>query len=175
MSDDPNRAENNSAGVTPQERRNYPRYAFSAAAEAVHLQGDTRVSGRISDLGQAGCYVDTINPFPVDADVKIRIVKDNFSFVAEAKVVYCSTGMGMGLMFTKIEAERLEVLERWIRESGGESRSQAEMLETNGVEHRLQGWSSEPSHVLNELIIALMRKRVLTDAEGKAMLKRLME
>ena len=53
--------------------------------------------------------------------------------------------------------------------------SQAEMLETDGVEHRLQGSSSEPSHVLNELIIALMRKRVLTDAEGKAMLKRLME
>jgi hypothetical protein len=35
--------------------------------------------------------------------------------------------------------------------------------------------SSEPSYVLNELIITLMRKRVLTDAEGKALLQKLLK
>jgi hypothetical protein len=34
--------------------------------------------------------------------------------------------------------------------------------------------NGEQRHVLNELIIALMRKRVLTDAEGKAMLQKLL-
>jgi hypothetical protein len=65
------------------------RHAFSASAEAVHLQADTRLSGRVSDINRGECYVDTINPFPVDADVKIWIVKDNLS-------LYVSTGFGMG-------------------------------------------------------------------------------
>jgi hypothetical protein len=47
----------------------------------------------------------------VGADVKIRIVKDNASFVGQAQAVYASSGMGMGLAFTKIEPERLVVLE----------------------------------------------------------------
>ena len=33
----------------------------------------------------------------------------------------------------------------------------------------------ESNYVLNELIIALMRKGVLTEAEGKAMLKKLLQ
>jgi hypothetical protein len=33
--------------------------------------------------------------------------------------------------------------------------------------------NNEQQYVLNELIIALMRKQILTDTEGKAMLKKL--
>jgi PilZ domain len=79
-----------------QERRTVLRHAFIASAEAVHLQAETRVSGRVSDISRGECYVDTINPFPVDADVKIRIVKDNRSFGAMGRVLYVSTGFGMG-------------------------------------------------------------------------------
>ena len=35
--------------------------------------------------------------------------------------------------------------------------------------------SSEPKFVLNELIVTLVRKKVLTEAEGTASLKKLME
>jgi PilZ domain-containing protein len=175
MLDDPKRAESNSAGVAPQERRASPRYAFSAAAEAVHLQTDTRLNGRISDLGRGGCYVDTINPFPVGADVKIRITKDNSSLVAQARVLYSSGGMGMGLMFTKIEPERLPVLEKWLAELRGEISPEAEALERDEPEQIEESVNGEQRYVLNELIIALMRKRVLTDAEGKAMLQKLLE
>jgi hypothetical protein len=34
--------------------------------------------------------------------------------------------------------------------------------------------NSEPSYVLTELIITLLRKRVITDAEGKALLQKLL-
>jgi hypothetical protein len=174
MLDDLKKVEGNFAGVAPQEQRSSPRFAFSTAAEAVHLQTDTRLNGRISDLGRGGCYVDTINPFPVSTDVRIRINKDNSSFVARARVVYSSGGMGMGLMFTKIEPERLQVLEKWLAELRGDASPEAEALEQNQpelIEGRANG---EQSYVLNELIIALMRKRVLTDAEGKAMLQKLL-
>lgn len=40
MFDNPKSADNMLAGVAPQERRAYPRYAFSAAAEAVYVQAD---------------------------------------------------------------------------------------------------------------------------------------
>ena len=174
MLDDPKKGESNSAGVARQEQRSSPRYAFSASAEVVHLQADTRLNGRISDLARGGCYVDTINPFPVGGDVKIRINKDNSSFVAQARVVYSSGGMGMGLMFTRIEPERLQVLETWLAELRGDISPEADALERDPpevVEGRANG---EQSYVLNELIIALMRKRVLTDAEGKAMLQKLL-
>ena len=138
------------------------------------MQVDTRLNGRISDLGLGGCYVDTINPFPVGAEVKIRISKDNSSFVARGRVVYATGGMGMALMFTKIEPERLPVLEKWLAELRGEISPEAEALERDGPEHVEESVNGEHRYVLNELIIALMRKRVLTDAEGKAMLQKLL-
>ena len=80
----------------------------------------------------------------------------------------------MGLAFTKIDDERLPVLEQWLAELRGESRPAAEALEQDGADHIEERTGGEQRYVLNELIIALMRKRVLTDAEGKAMLKKLM-
>jgi hypothetical protein len=174
MLNDPKSSESKSAGVAPQERRNAPRYAFSAAAEVVYLVTDTRLNGRVSDLGAGGCYVDTINPCPVGAEVKIRINRDNASFLAHAQVVYSSGGMGMALMFTKIEPERLLVLEKWLAELRGEISPEAEALERGGLEQMEESANGEQRYVLNELIIALMRKRVLTDAEGKAMLQKLL-
>jgi PilZ domain len=174
MFDDPKNAENHSTGVAREERRRDTRYSFSAAAEAVHLQADTRLSGRISDLSRGGCYVDTLNPFPVGADIKIRIVKDNTSFVARATVLYSTSGNGMGLHFTQVEPDRLRVLEQWLAELRGESRPATDVLEQDPVEPAEESTSGEQSYVINELIIALMRKRVLTETEGKAMLKKLM-
>ena len=174
MSDDPQTADNRGAKTAAQERRKAPRYSFSASAEAVHLEADTRLSGRVSDLSRGGCYIDTINPFPVGADVKIRITKGNVSFVAQTSVLYSTPGMGMGLAFTKIDDERLPVLEQWLAELRGESRPAAAALEQDGADHIEERTGGEQRYVLNELIIALMRKRVLTDAEGKAMLKKFM-
>ena len=118
--------------VLERRRRNAgrtPRYAFSASAEAVHLQADTRLSGRVSDISRGGCYVDTINPFPVGAEVKIRIVRDNLSFVAMGRVLYASAGFGMGLAFTKIDPEKQTVLDGWMAELSGESPRELKALD----------------------------------------------
>jgi PilZ domain len=163
------------ARAAAQERRTGPRYVFSALVEAVHLQADTRLSGRVSDLSKGGCYVDTINPFPVGADVKIRIVRDNLSFVAMAQVFYAMTGFGMGLGFTKIEPERQAILDRWLAELSGESLREVKALEDDEPVAREASAESEARFVLNELIVTLMRKQMLTEPEGKAMLKKLKE
>ena len=48
-------AEKRGASPAAQERRAHLRYPFSASAEAVHIQADTQLSGRVSDLGRGGC------------------------------------------------------------------------------------------------------------------------
>jgi hypothetical protein len=96
--------------------------------------------------------------------------------VADARVFYASSGMGMGLGFTRIEPERLKVLELWLAELSGEAPREVKALQFE--DHPLEGnqasTGNEQRYVLNELIVTLIRKLVLTDAEGKALLQKLM-
>jgi hypothetical protein len=167
-----------SLGVASIERRKHPRYPSSATAELVETGSGTRIQGRISDLGRGGCYIDAMSPFAVGSEVKIRIVNENRTFVAQAKVVFAAAGMGMGLMFTAIDPEQLLVLERWLVELSGQARP--ELLVVNEEISNQKATadktpSQEHNYVLSELIIALMRKNVLSDLEGKALLQKLLQ
>jgi hypothetical protein len=162
----------------PAERRNHPRYPCTAAAEIVDAASGARIHGRTSDIGRGGCYVDTINPFPVGTAAKVHLTKDEQSFVAQAKVVYGMSGLGMGLMFTSVDPEQLRTLQRWITELG---RTSAPEPEVRAPEPEPKVWSAPEKnaknmqyYVLTELIISLMSKGVLTDAEGKSMLEKLL-
>lgn len=160
-------------GAIPAERRSHPRYPCTAAAEIVDTQSGARINARTADIGRGGCYVDTLNPFPAGSVVKILLTKDNQSFVAQGKVAYAAPGLGMGLMFTSADPEQLWTLQRWITELGRTSVSEPEVRvpEVRGAPEK--NTKNEQYYVLNELIISLMRKGVLTDAEGKAMLEKL--
>jgi hypothetical protein len=46
------------------ERRREPRVPFSAAAEILDEQDNSRTPTRIRDLSLGGCYVEMPNPFP---------------------------------------------------------------------------------------------------------------
>ncbi|MFI5058540.1 MAG: PilZ domain-containing protein [Candidatus Acidiferrales bacterium] len=160
----------------PAERRTHPRYPCTAGAEITDLASGARITARTSDIGRGGCYVDAINPFPVGTAVKVRLTKDNQSFVAQAKVAYAMSGLGMGLMFTSADPEQLWTLQRWITELGRTSGTEPEVRAPEP-----EAWSAPQKtaknmqyYVLNELIISLMSKGVLTDAEGKAMLEKLL-
>jgi PilZ domain len=106
-------------------KRRCTRYPCSSGVEALDMQSDTRVLGRIADIASGGCYVDTINPFAVKAKVALTITKDQQSFKCLAEVVYSWIGMGMGLMFTSAEPEHLRMLDEWIAELSGDSRAEA--------------------------------------------------
>ena len=132
------------------------------------------MNARTSDLGKGGCYVDTFSPFPMKTGVKLRITKEKVSFEAEATVVYSKIGMGMGLAFTFIDPQQMGVLEKWLGELSGSApmrvvcnprapRSARPMAVT----------AKEPGYVLNDLIVALMRKGTLSEEEGRTMLLRL--
>ena len=178
MFEEPKKFAAGPVGTVPAERRSHPRYPCTAAADIVDAASGARILGRTSDIGRGGCYVDTINPFPVGTAVKVRLSKDNQSFAAQARVVYAMSGLGMGLAFTSADPEQLWTLQRWITELG---RTSAPEPEVRAPEPEPKVWSAPEKnaknmqyYVLNELIISLMSKGVLTDAEGKSMLEKLL-
>jgi hypothetical protein len=177
MFDERRRAGNGHGALSPEDRRTFPRHHFTAAAEALDAQHRTRMNARTSDLSKGGCYVDTFSPFPLKTGVKLRITREKASFTAEAKVVYSKIGMGMGLAFTSVDPQEMPVLEKWIGELSGTAPLEMAELPAikessrNGAAHNSS--TKEPGYVLNELILALMRKGMLTDEEGKTMLLRL--
>jgi hypothetical protein len=162
-----------SVSGAPDERRAFPRYSLSADAEIVESKSRTKMSARVSDLSRMGCYVEMMSPFPLGSQVKLRIMKNKKPFIAQASVAYAAEGMGMGLKFTELEPPQILMLEKWLSELSGASPPDDEVSEEDSLGTAGEISSNESSYVLNEVIIALMRKGILTDGEGKAMLHKL--
>lgn len=160
-----------------QERRASVRYPFTAEADVTDLQSSARLSARTSDLARGGCFIDTISTFPVGTSVSLRLTNERKTFEAKARVVYAQQGMGMGLAFTTPEPDQLWILEKWLGRLSGELPPELHEEEPMGAVERSPvpeaNVNGEAGFVLNELIIALIRKRVLTDSEGKQLLQKL--
>jgi PilZ domain len=159
------------------EHRSHPRYPFTASVEVSETESGTTNKARVSDIGLGGCYVDTNSPFSSGTSVKVRIIREKKSFQALGKVVYSLPGMGMGIQFITVEPEQLWILEKWVAEVAGEPFPESDALEQHEEPHPIPESANQTSNqnfVLHELIIALMRHGVLGDAEGKAMLQRLL-
>lgn len=167
----------------PAERRRTVRYPFTSSAEVIDTKTLTKVIGRTSDIGRGGCYVDVISPLPEGTAVKVRLSLEQRSFEAQAKVVYSQNGMGMGIAFLSATPESLKVLDGWIAVLSGVAAAEPAPAEPPtrpapppAAQQREAAPRAdlEPKFVLNELIITLMRKTVLSEAEGKALLQKLM-
>ena len=155
---------------SPTERRRNLRFPFSATVEAVDIKSGTKVTGRSTDLGLGGCYVDTLSPFPVGTEARIRIIKEKETFEAQVKVIYSLMGMGMGLAFVSAQSKQVRLFQRWLLElSGQPAQSPAPSVEPAATE-RTQTLSSV---VLSDLIVTLIQKKVLTEREGKDLLRKL--
>lgn len=98
------------------------RCAFVASAEITELSTGTRLSARVSELGIGGCYIETLNPFPRETVVQLRILRDQGVFETKAKVVYFHANFGMGLAFTDMIPSQRSLLEDWLAELVTQSR-----------------------------------------------------
>jgi hypothetical protein len=157
-----------------QERRSTPRFSFTAAAEIFEIGSQGRVTGRTSDLSPNGCYIDTMSPYAAGIAVRVRMKHGLHEFEAIAAVRYSLLSMGMGLEFTEISPENQAVLQRWLAESRGEPSPGAEALIS------VPEISTAPAvgnlrQVLNELISLLIRKKIITENEGTALLRQMFQ
>ena len=103
--------------MSEEQRRRTPRYAFIASAELLEPKTDVRIATRVSELSIFGCYMDMLNPFPVDTAVLVKISAGNAVFQSKAKVIYAHPNFGAGVAFIQPEPKYLEVLKAWITEA----------------------------------------------------------
>ena len=98
------------------ERRSAPRRAMVLAAEVVDIPRSAKFNARSADFSRTGCYLDMLNPITEGTEVRLRLTHHEENFVALARIVYVSPGLGMGLAFTNVEDQQLACLERWLSE-----------------------------------------------------------
>ena len=101
------------------ERHRARRYPFHAIVELAEVQSDTQITEWTSNLSLFGCRVDARKPLPAGTKVWVKISYRNENFDALGKVVYVLQNAGMGILFTKIEANDQSVLDKWIAEQRG--------------------------------------------------------
>jgi PilZ domain len=155
------------------EKRNCSRYPFSPAVEAIDVQGNTQITGRLSDISRNGCFIDTISPFARDVAVTLTITRESEAFKSQAKVVYSKIGMGMGLAFTTAEPKQFLVLGKWLGELSGGKVRERDSPSPNLQLDPVKSADHELRNLVSELIALLNRKTVVNDSEGMALLRKL--
>lgn len=153
--------------VQEAERRIAERHMFTAGAEVIELKSGARFSTRTTDLGPGGCFVDTTVPFPIGSSVRITLNKGKTSFGTAGTVVYSQHGLGMGIAFTGLDAEKRLELADWIAGITGERSAthdiaQAPKASNSGQERAFVA--------LVRLVRLMIGKGILTEAEGTSVL-----
>jgi len=90
-----------------------------------------------------------------------------------AKVANSQASMGMGVSFTSVEPGQVRILENWIGLLSGALPDIRDTLEQEEQVSGEEGLKQEGNLILSELIIVLMRKKVLNEGEGLEMIKNL--
>jgi hypothetical protein len=161
-------SQDKSAGTGEAERRSNDRHAITASAEVVDLGSGAKFSTRTTDLGPGGCFVDTMVPFPVGANVRVIVHKGKTQFESGGIVVYSQAGLGMGIAFNTMEPQQREALDTWLTElTGGRQTSHHDSAHTanKGGDGRGADHTS-----LVRLIRLMIGKGILTEAEGASVL-----
>jgi len=118
--------------------------------------------------------MDSMSPFPSGTELHLRMTKDGQSFQTRGRVVSSDPGVGMGVTFSPLTPEQAAMLGHWL--SAGSSNPASSPPEELQVDEPGAGGcllKEDQGYVLNELLIKLMRKGVLSEEEGEEMLRKL--
>jgi len=153
------------------ERRSADRHSFTASAEVVELGSGARFSTRTTDLGPGGCFVDTMVPFPVGAQVKVAVHKDKTQFDTCGTVVYSQHGLGMGIAFDALDASQRAALDDWLLElTGARKVAVREVAHAPHAPHNVARHGPDSSATVVRLVRLMIEKRIITEAEGSLVL-----
>lgn len=171
MQDSVNKRQNRVSGeaVEEGERRTGNRHLFTASAEVVELSSGARFATRTTDLGTGGCFIDTTNPFPVGAKVRVAIRKGKNQFNTPGTVVYSQHGLGMGISFTDLDQAQQRAIEAWIKGAYEEAPGYAAAPQFD-AKTSIDERGVSPRIALMRLIRVLIAKGILTEAEAASVL-----
>jgi PilZ domain len=146
-------------GTSGAERRLASRRPISAAAVVVDSDASLRIEARCSDLSMRGCYVDTLNPFPVGTDSRIELQMAGAVVATRARVNCSHVGMGMGLSFHGLTTDQESVLSKWL------NNDRVERQWTSGASEIVKQAESLDRTVAIELIQFLLSKGILSKSD----------
>ena len=98
------------------ERRRAPRFQFIADAEVAEIESGMKFKVKTGDLSLGGCFLDMLNPSPEGTEIRVVIFRANTTFTALGRVVFVFPNLGMGVVFTGVEANQLAALQEWLAE-----------------------------------------------------------
>ncbi len=150
------------------ERRDAQRYAFICPAEFMDLQGIARFSARTLDLSVRGCYIDTMNPFPVGTQVRVQLTKNDQRLELLARVISCHMGAGMGLIFEETTHEQNSALLAWLE---GPPAQEESPFPTAPSEADVESAPQGHARFAAKLVKILERKGILTHSEASELLR----
>jgi hypothetical protein len=95
------------------ERRRVPRIPFHATSVVTETGSSQIVVAQTTELSRYGCFVQTKKPYPKGTGVHIEMAEAGTTFVASGAVAYV-TGEGMGVVFSVVEPDNQDILEKWL-------------------------------------------------------------
>jgi len=95
------------------ERRVYPRVKVKVPVELFAPDSDVPQRGATSDISEAGCYIETMFPFPVGTTLEMSLQLEG-TLLAVGRVVTCDPQVGNGIEFARMLPEDLEELRAFV-------------------------------------------------------------
>jgi hypothetical protein len=94
------------------ERRHYPRYRCQNSIE-IYIN-HASFWGTLADLGLGGCYIEMAIPIEVGTKVRVAIWIGQTKAWADAEVAHRTPGFGVGIRFTKISDQDLDIIRQYL-------------------------------------------------------------
>ncbi len=104
------------AGARFAQKRSVPRYPLAAPAVILEPLTHTELSARTSDISLRGCFVESLDRFPTNTIIRIRIERDGELFETWGRVAHAQKGIGTGIAFFEHPAEASLTIQSWIAE-----------------------------------------------------------
>jgi PilZ domain len=108
----------------PQDCRQFSRYHCASQVQFRMADGGVVMSGEVSNLSLAGCFVQTAQPCPVGANVEIVVQAGRARIYSQAQVKSVKENQGMAVEFVGDLAERLQRLPRFVQMVAARPRNQ---------------------------------------------------
>jgi PilZ domain len=155
------------------ERRVATRSPFIAPVELIDMRTGSLIEARVSDLSLRGCYIDTLNPLPQGAAVRLQIRRNEQVFDALAHVSSAHSGSGMGLVFNDITLAQSALLRGWLGESALPPEvafTAARPSRATQITKTTQNLDANTIYAVR-LVNVLLRKGVLSQSEASEILR----
>jgi PilZ domain len=163
-------AQATSASANNCERRSAARSHFVASTEIIDVNTGDHCRVRTADLSSRGCYIDTLNPLPLAATVRLQVEKENETVEFRAKVVSSHLGSGMGLVFEGMTGDQRSMLAKWLREKSEPFVAGSRVFPQHQEDAETTGQFAEDPRFLR-LVNVLHRKGVLTESDIRSLLR----